>query len=69
MANLRGHVIRPDSGSVPNLSDLVQAYRKQHPKYHELVDRITKTDSFIDQIVYRLYGLTEEEITIVEGVS
>ena len=25
------------------------------------------TDELIDQIVYRLYGLTEEEIAIVEG--
>jgi hypothetical protein len=25
-----------------------------------------KTDWFIDQIVYKLYGLTEEEIKIVE---
>lgn len=28
---------------------------------------IQLTDELIDQIVYRLYGLTEEEITIVEG--
>jgi len=30
-------------------------------------DRLTKTDWLIDQVVYRLYGLTEEEIRIVEG--
>ncbi len=29
--------------------------------------RIMRTDELIDQIVYRLYGLTEEEIGIVEG--
>jgi len=28
---------------------------------------IFKTDELIDEIVYRLYGLTEEEIKIVEG--
>ena len=28
---------------------------------------IRLTDDLIDQIVYRLYGLTEEEIAIVEG--
>ncbi|MGA9098380.1 MAG: hypothetical protein WB392_05550 [Methanotrichaceae archaeon] len=36
-------------------------------KLTPLRDRIEKTDRLIDQIVYRLYGLTEEEIGIVEG--
>jgi Eco57I restriction-modification methylase/TaqI-like C-terminal specificity domain len=31
--------------------------------------QITFTDQLIDQIVYRLYGLTPEEIKIVEGAS
>ena len=53
--------------SVPNLSKLVNVYRQHHPRYSELVDRIAKTDYLIDQIVYQLYGLTEEEIAIVEG--
>jgi len=29
-------------------------------------DRLAKTDWLIDQVVYRLYGLTEEEIAVVE---
>ncbi len=29
--------------------------------------RIESTDSLIDQIVYKLYGLTDDEIKIVEG--
>jgi hypothetical protein len=29
--------------------------------------RIEKADPLIDAVVYRLYGLTEEEIRIVEG--
>jgi hypothetical protein len=29
--------------------------------------RIVATDSLIDRIVYALYGLSEEEIAIVEG--
>ena len=36
----------------------------------ELVEvrrKIRLTDDLIDQIVYKLYGLTEEEIAIVEG--
>ena len=27
----------------------------------------TATDRLIDEVVYRLYGLTEEEIAVVEG--
>jgi len=29
--------------------------------------QLGKTDRLIDQVVYRLYGLTEEEIGVVEG--
>ena len=29
--------------------------------------RLALTDKLIDHIVYRLYGLTEEEIRVVEG--
>jgi hypothetical protein len=32
-----------------------------------LLERIRQTDELIDAIVYRLYGLTEEAIRIVEG--
>ena len=32
-----------------------------------LVRQIEATDREIDGLVYELYGLTEEEITIVEG--
>jgi hypothetical protein len=31
-----------------------------------LLEHIELTDKLIDQIVYKLYGLTEEEIEIVE---
>ena len=36
-------------------------------KLQPLLERIEKTDRLIDAVVYRLYGLTEEEIGIVEG--
>ena len=29
--------------------------------------RLEKTDRLIDEVVYRLYGLTEEEVGVVEG--
>ena len=32
-----------------------------------LLRRIARTDRLIDFIVYRLYGLTEEEVAVVEG--
>jgi len=37
-------------------------------KLKPLLARIEATDRLIDQIVYRLYGLTEEEIAVVEGM-
>ena len=32
-----------------------------------LQNAVTATDQQIDQLVYELYGLTEEEIKLVEG--
>ena len=52
---------------VVGLSDLVSVYRAHSPAYRELVARIAATDRLIDQIIYKLYGLTENEIAIVEG--
>jgi len=36
-------------------------------KLGPLRERIERTDRLIDATVYRLYGLTDEEIGIVEG--
>ncbi len=36
---------------------------------NQLQSEIEKTDKEIDQMVYNLYGLTEEEIKIVEGIN
>jgi len=36
-------------------------------KINPLLSKIEATDALIDQIVYKLYGLTLEEIAIVEG--
>jgi Alw26I/Eco31I/Esp3I family type II restriction m6 adenine DNA methyltransferase len=36
------------------------------PKLNPLLSRIRDTDNLIDQIVYKLYGLTEEEIRVIE---
>ncbi|NIA09671.1 MAG: restriction endonuclease [Nitrospiraceae bacterium] len=34
-------------------------------KLRPLIERIEKTDELIDQVVYRLYGLSEEEIKVI----
>ena len=36
-------------------------------KLNPLLTRIQRTDALIDQVVYQLYGLTDEEIAVVEG--
>ena len=41
----------------------------EYYKALELKAEIDKIDKEIDQMVYALYGLTEEEIKIVEGVN
>jgi hypothetical protein len=46
---------------------VVGIYREHHQPYKTLVERIAATDDLIDQIVYRLYGLTEEEMAMIEG--
>jgi hypothetical protein len=57
------------AGKVQHMSDLVGVYRDHAPAYADLVARIAATDWLIDRIVYALYGLTEEEIAIVEKVG
>ncbi|MCA9996955.1 MAG: N-6 DNA methylase [Anaerolineales bacterium] len=54
-------------GKVKGLADMVEVYNSYHADYAALVQRIAATDALIDQIVYKLYGLTDEEIAIVEG--
>lgn len=42
-------------------------FTEQKKKALELKNEIDKTDKEIDRMVYELYGLTEEEVKIVEG--
>ncbi|ODS34769.1 MAG: hypothetical protein SCARUB_00029 [Candidatus Scalindua rubra] len=41
-------------------------YENSLAKLNPLLDKIKSTDRLINQIVYKLYGLTDEEIAIVE---
>jgi len=45
---------------------VVPAPRSPANGYYQKIDR---TDELIDEIVYDLYGLTEEEIEIVEAAG
>jgi UDP-glucose 6-dehydrogenase len=47
--------------------DLLREFDASVGKLKPLMERIAATDGLIDQIVYKLYGLTEEEIGIVKG--
>jgi predicted methyltransferase len=44
-----------------------EAFESSRAKLDPLMERIKETDGLIDKIVYKLYGLTEEEIRVVEG--
>ncbi len=67
---------------VKNKSKIKEGYNPKSRAHHETLkdwydssvanlkppmEKIAATDALIDQIVYKLYGLTEEEIRIVEG--
>jgi len=49
------------------MAELQEAYERSLAKLRPIKERLRLTDALIDQIVYRLYGLTEEEIRVVEG--
>lgn len=55
------------------IKQLVQTFEQNLSEYrltkknpHEKERRVKSTDEAIDKLVYELYGLTEEEIAIVE---
>ncbi|MFD2586752.1 MULTISPECIES: Eco57I restriction-modification methylase domain-containing protein [Flavobacteriaceae] len=46
--------------------DWMDAFNNKKKEVQDLQSQITQTEAEIDQMVYQLYGLTEEEIMIVE---
>jgi len=52
---------------VEHMLDLHKRNPQTPFKQEQLEREITATDAQIDRLVYDLYGLTEEEIKIVEG--
>jgi len=56
---------------LPNLDDVadgIEEYKKTTERAEELDRKIKQIERLIDEIVYELYGLTDEEIEIVEDV-
>ena len=47
--------------------DLRREFSASMEKLSPLIARIGETDRLIDRVVYRLYGLSEAEVAIVEG--
>ncbi|MFB6151473.1 MAG: restriction endonuclease [Haloarculaceae archaeon] len=62
-------VDRLEAITLPDPDDVaedVERYREAVERAEELDEKIRRTDDLIDEIVYDLYGLTDEEIEIVE---
>lgn len=55
------------SPKVKHLSDLVGVFEQHSPRYRQIGRHLHFTDALIDQIVYHLYGLSPDEIAVVEG--
>ncbi len=53
--------------SLSEEAEWMQYFKEQKVKAQTLKSEIEKTDKEIDQMVYKLYGLSEEEIKIMEG--
>lgn len=53
--------------SLTEEAEWMKYFEEQKAKANAIQQVIDKTDKEIDQMVYELYGLTEEEIKIVEG--
>jgi len=49
-----------------DVAEGVASYRRTKERAADLDEKIERTDDLIDEIVYELYGLTDEEIEIVE---
>jgi hypothetical protein len=44
-------------------------YEESLQRVLPIKERLRMTDALIDAVVYQLYGLTEEEIKVVEGTT
>jgi len=71
LAILKKNETRLKEGYDPTRRDsserIREAFNDSVSKLRPIFESIKRTDELIEAIVYRLYGLTEEEIKIVEG--
>ena len=51
---------------IDDVADDLENYLRTKERAEELDAKIEQTDALIDEIVYESYGLTDEEIEIVE---
>jgi len=59
-------LLRQRLGDLANMGELVRLYEDYRAELVPLMRRIHRTDRLIDLVVYRLYGLTEEDVSLVE---
>ena len=53
--------------SISEQAELMQYVEQEHTKANTIQQTITQTDKEIDNMVYKLYELTDEEINVVES--
>jgi hypothetical protein len=59
------HIMKQIDNSSPLLRGVETVYGDNVQKIETIKEQLMMTDDLIDEIVYRLYGLTQEEILIV----
>ena len=55
--------------SLSKKSQWLEHFEAEKQKAVDLQNKISKTDAEIDKMVYELYGLSDEEIKIIEGIK
>jgi hypothetical protein len=56
-----------DSGNGGLVDEIRGRYEESLGRVLSIKEQLRKTDRLIDEVVYRLYGLTQQEIEVVEG--
>ena len=64
--NILGYKLNLDSPTLKQQDEWEEYFNSYKKEINDLQAEIKKTDAEIDQMVYKLYELTEEEIRIVE---
>jgi len=62
----RRRLKKADPASAQFVNRFLQEYKTATNQVTPILEALTQTDCLIDQIVYMLYGLTDEEIAIIE---